>query len=49
MEYVATSGNHTIRTVSDLDLNPPYLDAWCHLRDDERGFTLSRIQGVVLA
>jgi hypothetical protein len=29
--------------------DPPYLYAWCHLRDDERVFTLSRIQGVMPA
>ncbi|MFI1419698.1 helicase-associated domain-containing protein [Streptomyces sp. NPDC020731] len=47
VEYVATSGNRTVRTLSDLILDPPYLDAWCHLRDDERVFTLSRIHGVM--
>ncbi|MFI8089055.1 helicase C-terminal domain-containing protein [Streptomyces sp. NPDC086080] len=47
IEYVATSGNRTVRTVSDIVLDPPYLDAWCHLRDDERVFTLSRIHGVM--
>jgi hypothetical protein len=49
IEYVATSGNHTVRTVSDIDFDPPYLHAWCHLRDDERVFSLSRIQGVMPA
>ncbi|MDT0609856.1 helicase C-terminal domain-containing protein [Streptomyces lancefieldiae] len=47
VEYVATSGNRTVRTLSRLVLDPPYLDAWCHLRDDERVFTLSRIHGVM--
>ncbi|WP_323180409.1 WYL domain-containing protein [Streptomyces sp. NBC_00102] len=28
-------------------LDPPYLYAWCHLRDDERVFTLSRIHGIM--
>ncbi|WP_055526084.1 helicase-associated domain-containing protein [Streptomyces graminilatus] len=49
IEYVAASGNRTVRTLSDLELDPPYLDAWCHLRDDERVFTLSRIHGVMPA
>ncbi|UNM16438.1 helicase C-terminal domain-containing protein [Streptomyces formicae] len=49
IEYVATSGNHTIRTVSELDFDPPYLHAYCHLREDERVFTLSRIQAVLPA
>ncbi|MEU9620432.1 helicase C-terminal domain-containing protein [Streptomyces sp. NPDC048155] len=49
IEYVATSGSRTIRTLSRLDLDPPYLNAWCHLRNDERVFTLSRIHGVMPA
>ncbi|MER5211283.1 helicase C-terminal domain-containing protein [Streptomyces sp. NPDC002838] len=47
IEYVAASGSRTVRTLSELDLDPPHLYAWCHLRDDERVFTLSRIQGVM--
>ncbi|MGW2373387.1 helicase C-terminal domain-containing protein [Kitasatospora sp. NPDC001683] len=47
IEYVATSGNATVRTLSRLELDAPYLNAWCHLRDDERVFTLSRIHGVM--
>ncbi|MFD0273237.1 helicase-associated domain-containing protein [Kitasatospora sp. NPDC127111] len=49
IEYVATSGIATVRTLSRLDLDPPYLRAWCHLRDDERMFTISRIHGVLPA
>ncbi|MET9909340.1 helicase C-terminal domain-containing protein [Streptomyces sp. NPDC006476] len=47
IDYVAASGSRTIRTVSRLELDLPYLYAWCHLRDDERVFTLSRIHGVM--
>jgi predicted DNA-binding transcriptional regulator YafY len=47
VEYVATSGNRTLRTLSRLDLDPPYLEAWCHLREAERVFALSRIHSVV--
>ncbi|MDK1348285.1 WYL domain-containing protein [Streptomyces sp. 378] len=47
IEYVAASGSRTIRTLSELDFDPPYLHAWCHLRNDERVFTLSRIHGVL--
>ncbi|MGW2525349.1 helicase-associated domain-containing protein [Streptomyces sp. NPDC001617] len=47
VEYVAASGNRTMRTLSRLMLDPPYLEAWCHLRDDERVFTLSRIHSVM--
>ncbi|GHB24538.1 helicase C-terminal domain-containing protein [Streptomyces chryseus] len=47
VEYVAASGSDTVRTLSHLDLDPPYLEAWCHLRDAERVFTLSRIHSVM--
>lgn len=47
IEYVATSGNATVRTLSRLELDAPYLHAWCHLRNDERVFTISRIHGVM--
>ncbi|WP_284577580.1 helicase-associated domain-containing protein [Streptomyces sp. 2P-4] len=49
VEYVATSGNRTVRTLSHLELDPPFLEAWCHLREDERVFTLSRIHSVMSA
>lgn len=49
IEYVAASGSHTVRTLSRLDFDPPYLQAWCHLRKDERVFALSRIHGVMPA
>ncbi|WP_050515532.1 helicase C-terminal domain-containing protein [Streptomyces rimosus] len=47
IEYVAASGNSTVRTLSHLGLDPPYLEAWCHLRNAERVFTLSRIHSVM--
>ncbi|MFE7591244.1 helicase C-terminal domain-containing protein [Kitasatospora sp. NPDC057512] len=47
IEYVATSGNTTFRTLSQLALDAPYLHAWCHLRNDDRVFTISRIHGVM--
>lgn len=49
IEYVAASGGHTVRRLTELALDPPYLHAWCHLRDDERVFTLSRIRSVMPA
>uniref|UniRef100_UPI0015F0F0FE WYL domain-containing protein n=1 Tax=Streptomyces phytophilus TaxID=722715 RepID=UPI0015F0F0FE len=49
IEYVAASGNRTVRTVSELEVDAPYLYAWCQLRDDDRVFTLSRIHGVMPA
>jgi hypothetical protein len=47
IEYVAASGSHSVRSLSGLDLDPPYLNAWCHLRNNDRVFTLSRVQGVM--
>ncbi|MGI5339159.1 WYL domain-containing protein [Streptomyces sp. CA-181903] len=49
VEYVTVSGNRSVRTLSRLTLDPPFLEAWCHLRDAERVFTLSRIHGVMSA
>lgn len=49
IEYVAASGNRTVRTLSEIDLDPPHLYAWCHLREDERVFSLSHIHGVMPA
>jgi hypothetical protein len=49
VEYVAASGSRTVRNLSDLELDPPYLHAWCELRNDERVFTLSRLQNVMPA
>ncbi|GAB2687366.1 helicase C-terminal domain-containing protein [Kitasatospora kifunensis] len=47
IDYVAASGSETVRTISRLELDAPFLHAWCHLRNDERVFTLSRIYGVM--
>lgn len=49
IEYVAASGSRTVRTLSEIELDAPYLYAWCHLREDERVFTISRIVGVMPA
>lgn len=49
IEYIAASGGRTVRTVSELDFDPPYLYGYCHLRQDNRVFTLSRIQAVLPA
>ncbi|HEU4675826.1 MAG TPA: helicase-associated domain-containing protein [Motilibacteraceae bacterium] len=46
IEYVDQRGRWTERVVSDCVLDPPYLEAWCHLRDDEREFLLQSIQTV---
>ena len=44
IEYEAATGGNTTRVVSELQLQPPFLVGWCHLRDAERMFTLARIQ-----
>ncbi|MFF0480651.1 helicase-associated domain-containing protein [Streptomyces sp. NPDC004435] len=49
VEYVAASGSRTVRDLGHIELDPPYLEAWCHLRDAERVFTLSRIHSVMPA
>ncbi|MET7855955.1 helicase-associated domain-containing protein [Streptomyces sp. NPDC005318] len=49
IEYIAASGSRTVRTVSELDFDPPYLYGYCHLRQDNRVFALSRIQAVLPA
>ncbi|MCX5333022.1 hypothetical protein [Streptomyces sp. NBC_00140] len=36
-----------MRTFGHLVLDPPYLEAWRHLREAERVFTLSRIHSVM--
>jgi len=42
--YQAATGGYSSRVVSELQLEPPFLVGWCHLRDAERMFTLARIQ-----
>jgi predicted DNA-binding transcriptional regulator YafY len=44
--YVSSEGKRTERVLSECRLDPPLLEAWCHLRRDERVFTLSRIHHV---
>jgi hypothetical protein len=47
IEYVDSSGRFSDRVVEPLELEgTQLLHAWCHLRDDERMFTLSRIWSV---
>jgi predicted DNA-binding transcriptional regulator YafY len=47
VEYVDPSGRRTVRGLSGLVLKDADLHAWCHLRDDELVFPLSRIHSVV--
>jgi hypothetical protein len=46
IQYVAASGGRTRRQVGEMALLGSVLQAWCHLRQDERFFTLARIESV---
>lgn len=45
--YRAATGGFSTRTISELELAGDTLYAWCHLREDQRVFTLGRIISVV--
>jgi len=45
--YQSASGGVTTRVISDIELVNGLLYAWCHLRDDDRVFSIDRIQSVV--
>jgi hypothetical protein len=47
--YTNAQGSHTIRVIDSVELDGGHLIAWCHLRDDERIFSLHRIQSVAPA
>ena len=44
--YQSATGGRTVRIVSDLEVIGELLYGWCHLREDQRVFNLSRIWGV---
>jgi len=44
--YLAGTGGTSRRLVSDLEVLPPHLQAYCHERQDERTFRLDRILSV---
>ena len=44
--YRVNSGAVTERTITPRSLRHRWLDAWCHLRNDEREFTVASILGV---
>jgi hypothetical protein len=46
IDYINAAGNRTTRVIEDMVLDGPYLIGWCTLRQDERVFSLSRIQAV---
>lgn len=47
--YTNGQGNHTTRVIDSVELTGAHLLAWCHLRDDERIFSLHRIDMVAPA
>lgn len=47
--YTNAQGNHTTRVIDSVELDGAHLIAWCHLRDDERMFSLHRIDMVAPA
>jgi predicted DNA-binding transcriptional regulator YafY len=44
--YQSASGGTTTRVISDIEMINGLLYAWCHLRNDDRVFSLDRIQAV---
>lgn len=46
ISYVDVNGRGTERVISDVTLFPPFIEAWCHLRNDERMFSISGIGSV---
>ncbi|HEY1485810.1 MAG TPA: helicase C-terminal domain-containing protein, partial [Micromonosporaceae bacterium] len=46
IEYVSNEGKTTNRIIQPLELDGSRVIAWCHLRDDERAFSLGGITSV---
>jgi Helicase conserved C-terminal domain len=46
IDYVAASGSRTRRRVGELELVGGIVQGWCHLRQDERYFSLAGIEAV---
>ena len=44
--YTSSTGGTTTRTISDIEMVNGLMYAWCHLRDDERMFSIDRVQAV---
>jgi hypothetical protein len=44
--YLDQSGRSSSRVITPLDIMGDLVEAWCHLREDERHFLVSRIQRV---
>ncbi|WP_045877012.1 helicase-associated domain-containing protein [Pseudofrankia sp. DC12] len=46
ISYRNKTGNRTVREIQPRQLYGRWLDAWCHLRDDQRDFTVANIESV---
>jgi predicted DNA-binding transcriptional regulator YafY len=46
IDYTDTKGQVSTRIIEQAALDGRRLEAWCHLRDDERAFQLDRIAAV---
>ena len=44
--YRSSTGGITTRMISDIEMVNGLMYAWCHLRDDDRVFSIDRIQAV---
>jgi hypothetical protein len=49
ISYTDAGGRISDRVIEPIELAGPLLEAWCHLRDDERNFVLDRISAVTPA
>lgn len=49
IEYVNAEGNASSRVIENAELDEPFLNAWCRLRDDQRVFHIGRITAVAPA
>ena len=49
LTYVDGQGRTSERTVERLDLDPPFLRGYCHLRREDRTFALARVVTVTPA
>ncbi|WP_306750060.1 helicase-associated domain-containing protein [Saccharothrix yanglingensis] len=46
VDYVKKGGEFSQRTITPIRWDGPFLVAWCHLREDERQFKVTRIKAV---
>lgn len=44
--YRDNNGKRTVRRITIRAMFGRWLDAWCHLRDDDREFAIANIQAI---